>query len=1377
MAALAALATLVSAIPFEHERLSGVLDAARMSSAASSAAAARSLVGVRLLRPSAGFVGPSSACVVTSTCEESMLVTGNASADTVLVFEATSFDAGWPAFYALFDDWDPHWMYAVAPGLPGTVTVPPVPSGCDELSYNDSVLGDGGGPVPCVEGIEAKLDWFQNRLRSLVPEGSGKTLFLVGHSLGGTFSQEYIRRGLQPAPRGLVLISNPTDTLWSPMYAAFKVRGAIKPYGVVARDVSKAVFESHHPPPFMWGYWSENLNRLLDEWIGSPAFVSDLSWWENTMQAEMARRFLRDGRAPAAPAVEHLMLYGINAAGNKTWEHVFPGLRAGVSPELPEGLPPLNHEQISSTCAPNVNCTLQYVLIDDHSSECEGSIRASEAFGISYSCSESDPMWGHWLHIDNPVGVREAIEAWVLPRSKPTVTLSLESGAWPTKNADNARSGWSRVFAGPTDLTGGPAWRKALVQELAVRDVEHCISTYASPTVDDHGNVYLPVLCSALAGLHKYASDGTLLWRNPMVATAVTPVISRRANGEAILILADGPAAQLWIVDAETGEVLTTVFTNHGIDQCCNSGAWMLAAGSGVIVAPSSSGLPTDYPLPLPSHDQLVAYSASTGELIWIQNLTIPAESAIGKSMAYGTPPLFGHYFERTYNPMPVIYFEGTDTPLVLIMGASGGVYAYELFSGKRMWSSPPPYAPSFSTGGCIVREVSRSERKAVAYCTSNSMTPDSNHRARLPDGTPNGGHGCLRALDAVSGEELWRYEPEYTTSSAAAFDDERVYFGAGVNVCISNNSTACGDDDETPYPGFTGAVNISTGELLWRLDAPDMVGAIPPGNAPGPKCEPDAWVNPAVDAHGTVYTGWQGGYVYAIDGRTGALTGNYSTAAGIQAAAAITNGAVYFATCTELLKFEREPQELEAMVAAVPAGVTIAPSLLPAVVASRPIDGSHAPAVVASRPIDGSHALRLETQLYRHADRHGGLFAYGSLHGTRIAADLTPTNDTAAPRLFRTDGTTYLAAGDPDSETLVLFMHTTSEASGVFSFYNMLYGWRPSFYAVSLDMPGDYGTPAVACPEATVDCSPHEQKPNPADCSGAHLDLLKWAHRQVRALMRGRSRLVLAGISFGGVLWEDYVQWRTRMGDPPIDGLILWSNPTSDVWCSHLGGGGLLPSTKLGMATTTNTTWPIGASGYVYGRTLASRCYPPADRANFSATHFFDLGAAGDAMLAEAEYAVRGAEARGATWMEESFTYQIYGNCPDPGVRKAHVDVEGASLPHIHWTDDEMTAKRQLRKLILYARTTSAPECASAPELCTSWPHLQRQLQATCTIASSNCTLVYVPIEPWRQGISVLSSADRARPGLNLSTVPLWGHWVHSAVPEAFRAQVEAWV
>jgi len=367
---------------------------------------------LRAVRPSPEFAPQT--CIGSSTCESSMLVTGDPSASTVVVFQHTTYDAGWAAFYALFDGWNPP-FYAVAMDMPGTATTAGVECGT-KLAAGDSLVANGTLPGPCEAGVTAKLEWYQQHLQELVPEASGKKLFFVGHSMGGTFMEHYIERRLEPAPQGLVLISNPTRTLWQPMYAGMVVYDMIDGFGEQAEAVdSSLVFDADsHTCSTVWNYWWWPLNYILDEFWGSPNFFTDLNWFERYMQAEEGRAYINNNATAQPPLdIEHLLLFGVNAAGNMTWEHVFEGVLPGDSDVLPLGVPALTNAQIADMCSKNEQCTLQYVPIDDHSSECAGRIVEAMKADEEFSCVEEDTLWGHWLHIDNTTDVRAKIEAWI----------------------------------------------------------------------------------------------------------------------------------------------------------------------------------------------------------------------------------------------------------------------------------------------------------------------------------------------------------------------------------------------------------------------------------------------------------------------------------------------------------------------------------------------------------------------------------------------------------------------------------------------------------------------------------------------------------------------------------------------------------------------------------------------------------------------------------------------------------------------------------------------------------------------------------------------------------------------------------------------------
>eukprot|EP00966_Prymnesium_polylepis_P198593 4602559-Prymnesium_polylepis.1 len=105
------------------------------------------------------------------------------------------------------------------------------------------------------------------------------------------------------------------------------------------------------------------------------------------------------------------------------------------------------------------------------------------------------------------------------------------------------------------------------------------------------------------------------------------------------------------------------------------------------------------------------------------------------------------------------------------------------------------------------------------------------------------------------------------------------------------------------------------------------------------------------------------------------------------------------------------------------------------------------------------------------------------------------------------------------------------------------------------LERPGDTTTGAIACHAGGMESCALPADQSNTDCTGEYLQLLKWLHHRIRRLSRGHSKVVLAGISYGGVWFEDYIRWRARLGDlSSVHGLVLISNPTSEIWCQHFG-------------------------------------------------------------------------------------------------------------------------------------------------------------------------------------------------------------------------------
>ena len=135
----------------------------------------------------------------------------------------------------------------------------------------------------------------------------------------------------------------------------------------------------------------------------------------------------------------------------------------------------------------------------------------------------------------------------------------------------------------------------------------------------------------------------------------------------------------------------------------------------------------------------------------------------------------------------------------------------------------------------------------------------------------------------------------------------------------------------------------------------------------------------------------------------------------------------------------------------------------------------------------------------------------------------------------------TALVTGDPDSDLVVIFMHTTFDGGWIFM-HALLNGWTPSFYAVALDLPGDISKKPVdydsSCEGLTL------------NCSKGWSDVVASFHADVQRFAPPGKRLAFVGHSLGGVLMEEYIM---RELQPAPERIVLINNPTPYVWSKQI--------------------------------------------------------------------------------------------------------------------------------------------------------------------------------------------------------------------------------
>jgi outer membrane protein assembly factor BamB len=277
-----------------------------------------------------------------------------------------------------------------------------------------------------------------------------------------------------------------------------------------------------------------------------------------------------------------------------------------------------------------------------------------------------------------------------------------------------------------------------------------------------------------------------------------------------------------------------------------------------VLVVSGHSGAPSSH-VELNGSPAIFGLNASTGATLW---------SFSGyETTEHGRP----------YNIMPIIVADDTPSPSVLYETMDGAVFKHALLTGEILWSHPSPATDSSTTGGCA---MAHGDGKRVLICVSN----DGNHDTI-------DFHGLHRAFDVADGSLLWQTRTERGGQAAPAIADGRVFIGLMGGGAQKTELAPIG-------VGMMSALNLTTGELLWQTPT----DANPSGEAVS--CAPDTFNNAAVGADGTVYFGFYGGFVYAVDGVSGELLDSYEIKEGIQGAPAIGDGVVYFQGCTTLFAF-----------------------------------------------------------------------------------------------------------------------------------------------------------------------------------------------------------------------------------------------------------------------------------------------------------------------------------------------------------------------------------------------------------------------------------------------------------------------------------------
>jgi len=414
--------------------------------------------------------------------------------------------------------------------------------------------------------------------------------------------------------------------------------------------------------------------------------------------------------------------------------------------------------------------------------------------------------------------------------------------AWPIKMGDLPRSGRASVAA-PLDLAAGPVWSFYAGSVV-----------YSTTLIDAQGDVYVATTAGMIYRLKR---SGEVVWKYKL--KGVMPPCPALFDGA--LFVSD-TLGWGYSLDMASGQERWV----RRIHKFLGEDNWAVFAGAGLVTFSVSNV--RGVPVSTDDEAQLVAVSATDGTELW----RATAASSF-------------------FNVMPALADGGRS---LLFTDASMGFYKVEADSGRELWRQPG-YTNWTSIGG----------PRSLAGCT----LVDARRGTVYVSGNPSQLTGIVRA-HRLTGELLWSTPLKYQMANAAALADingvPTLVLGTGYPMPMHLSLP----EAKNPYEGLLYALHAETGEVLWTF-APTPAQASPlcVGNhllTLDPVFNlPDAFSAPAIDSNGTVFVGWHGGIVYALDGRTGREISHYDAEEGIQGAPSFgPDGELVIATGTHVQSF-----------------------------------------------------------------------------------------------------------------------------------------------------------------------------------------------------------------------------------------------------------------------------------------------------------------------------------------------------------------------------------------------------------------------------------------------------------------------------------------
>mmetsp|Transcript_30968 Transcript_30968/g.92119 ORF Transcript_30968/g.92119 Transcript_30968/m.92119 type:complete len:994 (+) Transcript_30968:96-3077(+) len=385
------------------------------------------------------------------------------------------------------------------------------------------------------------------------------------------------------------------------------------------------------------------------------------------------------------------------------------------------------------------------------------------------------------------------------------------------------------VHTGPTDLSSGPA-RTALQGMFSV----------CTPLVDEDGTMYISEGPHPKSnGVHRIsgASGGgedAFIWLHPL---AGSPCL---LDGSLYAALENGHAVC----------VKKTLEPKWGVKFCgaCPQDQFSLCAERGMLVLPGIAAEPQSLDM-LPPADHVYALDCATGATRWTFKTAM----------------------------MLLNFTASIVRDLVVFTDLAGGVYVLNISDGSPLWQVKGEGSMlSKTTGGASVFD--------------GTIYQSFNLKAKKDWNKPAGGQGIVRAYDLRSGKKKWDYSGGLeahavpTVMHLGRGGKPIVVVGIGANTGGPPPSPPAGDQ----WKGLVVALDAQTGTVEWQFEPPVHKGAVCAGCNGTFPIKLSSWSSAICGADGTVYIGWHGGSVFALNSANGAELSSFDLGAAIQGTPAL---------------------------------------------------------------------------------------------------------------------------------------------------------------------------------------------------------------------------------------------------------------------------------------------------------------------------------------------------------------------------------------------------------------------------------------------------------------------------------------------------------